>query len=64
MKNWKWILGTIVLMVLAYAVLHAVISFIWMVYIGVIAGCIVLGAIAIIKLAKWLNGSDQEEQLP
>lgn len=59
MKNLKWILITMGLMILAYAVIHAIISFVWMVYIGVIAAGVVLVVIGYFKLKKWLNGNDQ-----
>jgi len=59
MKNMKWILITIALMILGYAVFHAVLTFAWMVYAGVIVGCIVLGVIAIIKFKKWLEREEE-----
>ena len=49
------------LMILAYAVIHAIISFIWMVYIGIIAACVVLVVIGYLKLKKWLKGDDQQQ---
>jgi len=61
MKTIKWILITMALMILAYAVIHAIISFIWMVYIGIIAACVVLVVIGYLKLKKWLKGDDQQQ---
>ena len=56
----KWILITMALMILAYATIHAIISFVWMVYIGVIAACVVLCVLAYFKIKKWLSGDDQK----
>jgi hypothetical protein len=51
----KWILITIGLMILAYAVIHALFVFAWMIHVGFIAGIVVLIVIAYFKLRAWLN---------
>jgi hypothetical protein len=56
----KWVAITMALMILAYAVIHAIISFIWMVWIGVIAAGVVLVVFGYFKIKKWLKGDDQQ----
>ncbi len=45
-------------MILAYAVIHAIISFLWMIYIGAIAAVVVLIVIAYFKIKKFLKGKN------
>lgn len=55
----KWIFITMALMILAYAVIHAVITFFWMVWVGVIAAAVVLVVLGYFKVKKWLKDNDQ-----
>lgn len=47
-------------MVLAYAVIHAILVFAWMLKIGVIAMVVVALVILYFKAKKWLRGGDQQ----
>jgi len=48
-RTTKWIVITMILMILAYAVLHAILVFAWMVKIGVIAAVVVAIVILFFK---------------
>jgi uncharacterized membrane protein len=52
----KWIVITMILMILAYAVIHAILVFAWMLKIGVIAAAVVAVVILYFKAKKWLRG--------
>lgn len=56
MNKTKWVLVTMVLMILAYAVIHAILVFAWMVKIGIIAAAVVAVVILYFKVKKWLRG--------
>ena len=53
MKTVKWVLIAMILMIFAYAIIHAIISFLWMIYVGSIAFVVVLIVIAYIKIRNW-----------
>ncbi len=60
MKTFKWIVITMALMIIAYAVIHAVLVFAWMLQVGVIAAAVVAVVILWFKGKKWLRGGDQQ----
>lgn len=60
MKTTKWVVIAMILMVIAYAVIHAILVFAWMLQIGVIAMAVVAVVILYFRGKKWLNGSDQQ----
>lgn len=55
MKTLKWILIAMVLMVFAYGVIHAIISFIWAMYIGMIAFVAVLIILTYLRIRSWFR---------
>jgi len=60
MKTVKWIVITMILMVIAYAVIHAVLVFAWMLQIGVMAMAVVAIVMLYFKGKKWLKGGNQK----
>ena len=56
LSSTQWIIVTMVLMILAYAVIHAILIFAWMIKIGVIAAAVVAAVILYFRVKKWLNG--------
>jgi Na+/proline symporter len=56
LSSTQWIIITMILMILAYAVIHAILIFAWMIKIGVIAAAVVAAVILYFKVKKWLRG--------
>lgn len=58
-NSFKWFVIAVVLMILAYAVIHAILVFAWMVKMGVVAAAVVALVVLYFKAKKWLKGGDQ-----
>ncbi len=55
MKNLKWILITLFVMIITYALINAIISFATSIFIGSIAAVVVLIVIGYKKLKDFIN---------
>ena len=65
MNTFKWILITLGLMIIAYAVIASIITFLWTIYFGVLVALIVFAIITGIKLNrlwhKYFNNKEKKQ---